>query len=260
MLYSDGAGLGFNTLLQNAQNAEFTVNGMNVSRAFNNNLTDVVEGVTLSLAGDAEGKSARLSIKSDTDKAAGLMNTLASKFNTMISHLKDKLSSTSRTENGKTTYTRGALSGETVFSGFRTEIMYKMSRSYSNSGSLKRFEEIGLSFDKDMKLTFDSGKFTTALNGNMADVAALLDAGMGSINTMLSSYNGTSGLISRTLDSISSQSKEYDQRILKYNNSLTSRKEALYNQYLQYQAQLVELGNTATMFGIDLGSNVNTSG
>ncbi len=38
------------------------------------------------------------------------------------------------------------------------------------------------------------------------------------------------------------------------------RKQALYNQYLEYQAQLVELGNTATMFGIDLGSNVNTSG
>jgi len=260
MIYSDGAGLGFTTLLQNAQNAEFTVNGMSVSRAANTNLTDVVEGVTVSLAGDAEGKSARLSIKSDTEKAAGLMNTLVSKFNATLNHLKDKLTSTSKTENGKTTYTRGALSGETVFSNFRTEMMYNMSRSYSNSGSLKRFEDIGLSFDKDMKLTFDSSKFSEAINGNSTDVTALLDAGMGSINTVLSNYNGTSGLITRTLNSIDSQSKEYDQRISKYNASLDMRKQALYNQYLEYQAQLVELGNTATMFGIDLGSNVNTSG
>ena len=39
MIYTDGASLGFNTLLQSAQNAEFTVNGMNVSRASNANLT-----------------------------------------------------------------------------------------------------------------------------------------------------------------------------------------------------------------------------
>ena len=260
MTYSDGAGLGFNTLLQEAQNAQFTINGMSVSRSSNNNLTDVVEGVTLSLAGDAEGKSARLSVSANADKAAGLMTTLVSKFNTTISHLKDKMASTAKTENGKTTYTRGPLSGETVFSNFRTDMLYRMSRSYTNTGSFKRLEDIGISFDGDMKLTFDSSKFSDALTNNTADVTALLDAGMGEMNTLISRYTGTSGLLTRTLSSIDSQSKEYDQRISKYNASMEMRKQALYNQYMEYQAQLIDLGNTATMFGIDLGSNVNTSG
>ena len=260
MIYTDGAGLGFNTLLQEAQNAQFTINGMSVSRSSNNNLTDVVEGVTLSLAGDAEGKSARLSVSANADKAAGLMTTLVSKFNTTISHLKDKMASTAKTENGKTTYTRGPLSGETVFSNFRTDMLYRMSRSYTNTGSFKRLEDIGISFDGDMKLTFDSSKFSDALTNNTADVTALLDAGMGEMNTLISRYTGTSGLLTRTLSSIDSQSKEYDQRISKYNASMEMRKQALYNQYMEYQAQLIDLGNTATMFGIDLGSNVNTSG
>jgi len=260
MLYTDGAALGFNTLLQEARNAEFTVNGMSVSRSSNNNLTDVVEGITLSLAGDAEGKSARLSVSASADKAAGLMTTLVSKFNAAISHLKDKMASTSKTENGKTSYTRGVLSGETVFSNFRTDISYRMSRSYSNSGSFKRFEDIGLSFDKDMKLTIDSAKFSEALKNNISSVTALLDAGMGEINTVLSRYTGTSGMLTRSLSSIESQSKEFDQRISKYNAALDLRKQTLYNQFMEYQAQLVDLGNTATMFGIDLGSTVNTSG
>jgi len=260
MLYTDGAGLGFDTLLQDAQNAEFTVNGMNVSRSSNTNLTDVVEGLTLSLAGDAEGKRARLSVSASTDKAVGLMNTLISKFNAAMSHLKDKMSSTSSTQDGKTTYTRGALSGETVFSGLRADMMYRMSRSYINSGSLKRFEDIGLSFDKDMKLTLDSAKFSDALQNNTSSVTALLDTGMGEINTLLSRYTGSSGLLSRTLTSIESQSKEYDQRISRYNAALEVRKTSLYNQYMEYQSQLVELGNTATMFGIDLGSTLDTSG
>jgi flagellar hook-associated protein 2 len=254
MVYSDGAGLGFNTLLQDAQNAQFTVNGMNVSRSSNNNLTNVVDGVTLSLAGDAEGKSARLSTSANADKATGLMTTLVSKFNAAISHLKDKMASTSKTANGKTTYTRGSLSGETVFSSFRTDMTYRMSRSYTNSGNFKRLEDIGLSFDKDMKLTLDSTKFSDALKNNTSDVTALLDAGMGEMNTMISRYTGTSGLLTRTLSSIESQGKEYDQRIAKYNAYTETRKQTLYNQYSAYQAQLVDLGNTATMFGIDLSS------
>ena len=260
MLYTDGAGLGFNSLLQDAQNAQFTVNGMSVSRASNNNLTDVVEGLTLSLAGDAEGKSARLSINANTDKAAGLMNAMVSKFNTTITHLKDKMASTAKTENGKTTYTRGALSGETVFSGFRSEMLYRMSRSYTNSGSFKRFEEIGITFDKDMKLTFDSAKFGEALKNNASDVTALLDAGMGEINTTLSRYTGTSGILTKTLTTLESQGKEYDQRIARYNTFLETRKQTLYKQYMEYQTQLVDLGNTAIMFGINLGSSVDTSG
>ena len=260
ILYTDGAGLGFNNLLQDAQNAQFTVNGMSVSRASNTNLTDVVEGLTLSLAGDAEGKSAQLSVNVNSDKATSLMNTLVSKFNATITHLKDKMASTAKTENGKTTYTRGPLSGETIFSNFRTDMLYRMSRSYTNSGSFKRLEDIGISFDKDMKLTLDSSKFSEALQNNTSDVTALLDAGMGEMNTLLSRYTGSSGLLTRTLSSIETQGKEYSQRIEKYNASLEMRKQALYNQYLDYQAQLVDLSNTATMFGIDLGSSINTSG
>lgn len=259
MTYTDGAGLGFNTELQVARNAEFTVNGMNVQRASNTELNDVVDGITLSLSGDAEGKSARLSINANADKAVGLMNAFVSKFNATLNHLKDKMASTSKTENGKTTYTRGVLSGETVFSNFRADMLYRMSRSHTNSGNYRRLEEIGLSFDKDMKLTFDSSKFSDALKNNSSNAKALLDAGMGEINIMLSRYTGSTGLLTRTLSTLDTQGKEYDQRIAKYNASLEMRKQSLYNQYMEYQSQLVELGNTATMFGINLGGNVDTS-
>jgi flagellar hook-associated protein 2 len=259
MIYTDGAGLGFGTLLQAAQNAQFKVNGMDVSRS-SNTFKDVLDGVTITLAADAEGKTARLSINTNADKATGLMSTMVSKFNTMLTHLKDKLASTSSTQGTTTTYTRGALSGETVFSSLRADIFYRMSRSYPNSGSFKRLEEVGLSFDKDMKLTFDAAKFSEALKSQTSDVTALLDAGMGEINKLLSRYTGSSGFLSKSLASIESQQKDYDQRISKYNSALTVRKQALYNQYMEYQTQLADFGRTAQMFGINLGSNVNTSG
>ena len=260
MIYTDGANLGFDALLQLAQNAEFKVNGMDVSRAGNSGLTDIVEGATITFAGDAEGKSARLNISANADKAVGLMNTMVSKFNAALKHLTDKLASIPKTENGKTTYTRGPLTGDTVFSGLRTDLFYRMSRTQNNSGSFKRLDDIGLSFDKDMKLTLDSAKFTDAFANHTSDVKALLDVAIGNINGLFSRYTGSSGYLSTSLASIDNQQKGYDQRIAKYHDALTMRQQDLYKQYLEYQNQLADLGRTAMMFGIDLGSKVDTSG
>jgi len=184
---------------------------------------------------------------------------MVSKFNATLTHLKDKLASTSKTDGNKTTYTRGPLTGDTTFSSLRTDLYYRMNRVNSNGGAYKRLEEIGLSFDKDLKLTLDSAKFSEALKNRRTDVTALLDTTLGGVNNILSRFTGSSGILSKSLTSIDNQRKTYDERIGKYNDALTGRKEALYKQYLEYQNQLADLGRTAQMFGINLGSNVDTS-
>lgn len=260
MVFTDGANLGISTLLQKAQNADFSINGMNISTASNTGLTNIVDGATINLAADAEGKSARLSVDASTDKAANLVTTMVNKFNTALAHLKDKLASTPKTDGDKTTYTRGPLTGDTTFSGLRSDLLYRMNKSYTNNGSYKRLEEIGISFNDDMKLTFDSNKFSSALKDHTTDATAILDTAMGSINDVVARFTGSSGYLAKSLSSIDDQRKMYDARIDKYNASLDLRKQALYKQYLDYQNQLADLGRTAQMFGIDLGSNVNTSG
>ena len=261
MIYTDGAGLGFGADLQSAQNAKFTVNGMDVSRAANTNLSDVVDGSTINLASDAEGKSARLSIAATSDKSAGLMSTMVSKFNTAITHLKDKLASTPSTNaQGKTTYTRGPLSGDIGFSGLRFDMLGRMNRNFTNSGSYKNLSEIGLTFDKDMKLTLDNAKFSDAVQNHASDLTALLDAGLGDLNTLVSRYAGSSGSLSSSLTSIETQRTNYDKRIAKYNDSLTVRKQALFTTYLGFQNQLADYGRTAEWLGMITGTNVSTSG
>ena len=252
--------LGFGASLQVAQNATFKVNGMDVSRAGNTNLTDVMDGATISLASDATGKSARLSIATTADKAAGLMNAMVNSFNTTLSHLKSKLASMPTTVGGKTTYTRGPISGEQVLTGLRQDMLGRMNSNYANSGSYKNLAEIGLSFDKDMNLTLDSAKFSEAFKNNRTNVTALLDTGLGQINSLVSNYAGNSGSLTNTLKSIDVQRTNYDNRILKYNEAIAKRKEALYNQYQGYQSQIAEYGYTAQWFGIMSGTNVNTSG
>jgi flagellar capping protein FliD len=68
------------------------------------------------------------------------------------------------------------LAGDTTMSSLRNELSYRMNRVYTNSGSFNRLSEIGLSFDKDQKLVFDSAKFTDAIKNNTTDLTALMDA------------------------------------------------------------------------------------
>ncbi len=266
IIYPTITGLEFATKnLQDAQNAEFTVNGMAVSRSTNSNLSDVVDGATINLASDAEGKTARLSIAATSDKASGLMSTMVNSFNTALSHLKDKLASTKKTDGDKITYTRGPLSGDMGFRSLRSDLLSRMNSNYTNSGSFKNFSEIGLSFDKDNKLTLDSAKFNEALKNKGSDVTALLDKGLGEINSLVSGYAGSSGSLSSSIASIDVQRTNYDNRIAKYNANLALRKQTLYNQYVGYQNQIADYARTAEWFGIlnnssTSGTNVNTSG
>ena len=261
MLFTDGAGLGFGADLQPAQNAQFTVNGMSVSRSSNSSITDLIDGVTLNLSSDAEGKSARLSVTASSDKAAGLMKTMVDKFNAAVTHLKDKLASTSKVgEDGKTSYTRGPMSGDLGFSSLRLDMINRLNRNITNSGSYKNLSEIGITFDKDMKLTFDSSKFSEAFNNHGSDVTGLLDTAMGDLNTVVSRFAGSSGTISRTLTSIDEQRTSYDKRIAKYNENLTIRKQTLYNQYLSFQSQIADYGRTAQWLGMFTGTTTDTSG
>jgi flagellar hook-associated protein 2 len=233
---------------------------MSVSRASNTNITDLIDGVTLNLASDAEGKTARLSVSASYDKASSLMKTMVDKFNSTVTHLKDKLASTPKTgDNGKVTYTRGPLSGDIGLSSLRLDMISRINRNITNSGSFKNFSEIGISFDKDMKLTLDSSKFSDALKNHKSDVTALLDAGLGDLEKLVSRYAGSKGTLANTLTTIDGQRKSYEKRIAKYNDNLEIRKQTLYNQYLAFQTQIADYGRTAEWLGMISGSNVNTS-
>jgi flagellar hook-associated protein 2 len=270
MVYSDGAGLGFGATvggvftlgadLQAAQNAEFTINGMSVSRSSNSNMSDLIDGVTLNLAGDAEGKSARLTIAGNNDKSVTSMNSLVSTFNAALTHLTGKLTATAKTgTDGKTTYTRGPLTGDTVFRSLRSDMITQINANSLNSGSFKNLADIGLTFDKDLKLTLDSSKFSEALKNHSTDVAALLDVAMDKFNTTLSQHTGSTGSLQSSLTSMEGQLKTYEQRITKHNEALNTRKKSLIDQYTQMQDMLANMGRDAQFLNLTLGTTIDFS-
>jgi flagellar hook-associated protein 2 len=242
-------------VLQKAGDAAFTVNGLPVTRAANTGLTDVIEGLTLNLAADAAGKTATLTVGTDTGSARMAIDTFLTRFNSLQTYLQDKTRVDTTTSGGVTTYTRGPLSSDSIFASLRGELFTHFISPASNAGALQSLREIGLSIDDNLqaKVT-DSAKLEAALAGNRANVVSLLDAAMTRFDQTLSRFTQAgSGYMQSSLQAMDVEISEADQEITALNKRLTERRESLTDQYATMQAQIMtmqyELQQFQSMYG-----------
>jgi flagellar capping protein FliD len=130
---------GFKNQMQAAQDATFSVNDLPVVRSSNTGLTDVISGVTLNLASDAQGKSATLQINGDTTPQKNVINDFLTKFNSLTNYIGQKAAVT---KNADGTYTRGALSSDQAISLFRNDLYRMVGGSISNKGIYRNLNDI----------------------------------------------------------------------------------------------------------------------
>lgn len=230
-------------VIQNAGDAAFTVNGLPVTRSANTDLTDVIEGVTLNLAADALGKTATLTISADPSSARAAIDTFLTRFNSLQTHLQDKTRLETTTSGGATTYTRGPLASDSVFSRLRGELFNLFISPASNAGALQSLREIGISIDDNLQARVtDTAKLEAALTGNRSNVISLLDAVMARFDQTLNRFTQAgSGYLASSLQSLDTALSEADREITALNKRLAERREALTNQYAAMQTQIMTM-------------------
>lgn len=229
----------FKNVLQAPADADFTINNIRVTRAQNTGLADVIAGVTLNLAADAEGKSAALNITADPSGERKSVDAFASKFNSMQSYLSAKIATVKQADGS---YKRGSLAGDTMFSTLRMDLLRAVSNDSVNSGSYRNLRDLGITLSDDFKLSVtDSGKFNEALANDKQGVTALLDSIMGKMDSKLARFTGLSGYVPLTSKAFDNQLDYANQQITTLNERLTARQASLQQQYGELQAQLVEM-------------------
>ncbi len=219
-----------------AKDAYFSINDMEMVRSSNTGLTNVVEGMTLNLASDAEGKSANLVVKSDTTTSLAAINSFLSAFNELTKYVR---TNTATTKNADNTYTRGSLAGESGVRYVGNELVTLMGQDYTNSGIYKNLSEIGVSLNSDLSATIsDSSAMSTALNSHFDDVAKLMDSLMESMAEKVDTYAGSNGYVNSSITSAESTITSLTSRITTLNERLSRREVSLVKYYADYQAQM----------------------
>jgi flagellar capping protein FliD len=228
-----------------AADVAFSINGMNMTRRSNSGLTDVIAGMTLNLASDAEGKSANIVVASDLTTARTAINTFISAFNDLNTYVRAK---TTTVKNADNTYTRGSLVSEQNLRYTSNDLMAVINQDYTNTGIYLNLSQIGITINSDLSASVsDSAKLTSAMSTHLSDVTLIMDKVMDSLSTRVGTYSGTSGYINQSLTNANNQVTSLTSRISSMNDRISRRQDALVKQYSELQAQMETLKNQYTL-------------
>lgn len=163
-----------------AQNANFKVNGVSVSKA-SNTVADVIEGVTLSLK-KISTTSVNLSIASDVTGTQSSVAAFVKAYNELNTALRSISSYDS------TTKTAAILQGDAAVLTIQSQIRAALNTPASGGGALTTLSQIGVTFQKDGSLALDSSKLSAAITSNFSDIATLF-ATVGKTSDSLISFS-----------------------------------------------------------------------
>lgn len=264
-------------LIQAAEDATFTVNGINVTRTRNDNLTDVISGLTLNLKSES---SATITVQKDVDSAYNTVKEFIDKYNSTMDLINAKLSE-EKIKEPLSDFDRkkGLLRGDSVLAGVKSRLRMDISDPVTGLPSAyDRLSVIGITttsddFGKSGRLQIDETKFKAALAANPdaviqlfsnnadTDTDGTIEYGEKGVAQRVSdelknltdsatrSVGGVTvknGTILSKIDSIDKIINGYDDQITAYEERLKLREKALWSQFTALETALSTLNNQAS--------------
>jgi flagellar hook-associated protein 2 len=224
---------------QNAQDAEFSVNGLDITSG-SNTVTDAVPGISVTLI---KAGTVSVNVSADYDTLKETLKTLVTDYN----KLREFYNAQAKVD--PLTGKAGVLGNDTVLRQALRDIRSTVLESNSNGGRYSYLAEIGLEFTQTGDLKFDETKFNTALDSYPEDLQKLLqgtDVVSGvfdTLKTRLDNLDGTTGLIKTTRNSLDVSLKSYRDRIVAQELRLEIRRQALTKMYAAADQAMTRLNS-----------------
>lgn len=181
LLAHDPAGTQNLTQTVAAQNAQFTIDGVTVTKP-GNSISNVLPDITFDLK-KVSDTSVTLSVARDNSAVTNAVQGFVKAFNDLNKTLKDLTAFNPATKEG------ALLQGDSTVRLLQSQIRTLLNTPISNSGgSLTNLSEIGIVIQKDGSMTLDSSKLDKAIENNANDVASLFTV-VGQSSDPLISYS-----------------------------------------------------------------------
>jgi len=226
-----------------AQNTLLTVNGIAITSA-TNSVIDAIPGVTMTVA---KVGTSTLAVQKDTASAGSAVAAFVNAYNSL------QTVSAKLTAFDATSKSGAVLLGDSTLRNIQTGIRSALTTAQADpAGSgLTMLSQIGVTFQKDGKLTLDSTKLSAALESKMTGVAQLFSGTASAYGTKLSalitSYTDTTGGvltaatkgINKTLDLLGKQYTAMSDRV----DATVARYKA---QFSQLDVMMSRMNQTST--------------
>lgn len=189
---TDSSG-GFANVLQDAQAANFTLDGVPITRN-TNDITDVVSGVTFNLLQTTPaGAAVDISIEPDTSSITTALQTFVTTYNAF----RDFVAGQQTLDSDGTVDSASVLFGD----GTMRDITTQMEQALNSSIGGMSLSDLGLSFDEKNDLVLDTSALSTTMTNSLDGVISLLANRVSPSSSNLAVVNiGSSVPASFTLD------------------------------------------------------------
>ncbi|RXH25936.1 flagellar hook protein FliD [Bradyrhizobium nanningense] len=182
----------FSDVIQEAQSAEFTLDGISMTRD-TNDVTDVLTGVTFSLLqATPDGTSLNISIETDTSQIQSALETFVTNYNAF----RDEVVAQQATATDGTADSSAVLFGD----GTMRNIMDALQNALNSTVGGMTMADLGLSFNESNELELDTSTLSDILSTNLSGVTKLLSAQTTTSSSQLSVVNTGTSPQSFTLD------------------------------------------------------------
>ena len=242
-------------VVQDAQDAEFTIDGLTITRP-TNTVNDVIQGVTLNLLAitDTNGngvidpaETLSLDIGRDTQKAVDAVKAMVDQYNSVMDFISTKAGD------------EGDLQGDPTLARFQNSLWQLMTDRISGlTGDYQTPWSIGIStganvgggsltFDRSGKITLDTAKLTAALEADPdAVVAVFTNDGKTGLVDRLESYltalvRSGDGIIPSREQSLQNIMDDIDDQVARMEDRLAMKEEQLRRQFTAMEQALAAL-------------------
>ncbi|MGV7219209.1 flagellar filament capping protein FliD [Bradyrhizobium sp. UFLA05-112] len=182
----------FSDVLQAAQAAEFTLDGISMTRD-TNDITDVLTGVTFNLLqATPSGATVNISIETDTSQIESALETFVTNYNAY----RDAVIAQQATNSDGTASSSAVLFGD----GTMRDITSQLESALNSTVGGLTMADLGLSFNDSNELELDTSTLSEILSTNLSGVTTLLSAQTTTSSSQLSVVNTGTSPQSFTLD------------------------------------------------------------
>jgi flagellar hook-associated protein 2 len=232
--------------IQAAEDAQITIDNAYTITRSSNTITDAIEGVSFELLAQSASAS-QMTVSHDTGSTGSAVSGLVDAYNTLMSSISDLNS--------------GELSYDGTLRLIETQIRNLVGGKVGVDGDFTYASQVGISFEEDGILSYDSEELTTALESDLDAVVDFFtneDEGFAiRLDSLVESMLQTSGLIDAREEGLNAQVDSTNDRIETMEYRLELIEERYRAQYTALDTLMAQLESTSSWLTQQLDTLAN---
>lgn len=240
-------------VLERAQNAKFSIDGLKLESA-TNKVEGAIPEVTLNLVAADKEKSITVTVAQDQEGVTANIKKFVDAYNNLIKTTNSLTKVTKVGEDG--TPLTGGLVGDSsvrsILSGIQNELI-----SAGGSDGVRLLSDLGITTQKDGTLGIDDKKLKTALENNFDAVGSFFtgDTGlMSRLNNRVDGFNQTGGILAQRVSGLEATTADIKAQREKLELRIESMTARLYSQFNAMDTMVAQLSNTSSWLESTLSS------